>query len=185
MRIGHTRWTKMLAGCTRFSITAFVLGTGSGILAFAEDKTYQLDPANCAGFTVKDAAPLLGVPAEKVARSAQKVHATLWTCTFSGGQPSKSIVFNIELAKSAKAAAADMERYRENLEVTAGTAPFKNKLPKGAWSDILGDGLGDENVWTDVNGTFTARKGNITVQVTMPADKIAKIKVAKTVLSKF
>ena len=169
------------------SLVGIILAAGScpGAVAIAEEKTYQLDPANCAGFAAKDAAPFLGVPAEKITRTTSKVHATLWTCTFSGGQPNKSIVFSIEVAKSAKAAAADMERYRENLEITAETAPFKNKLPKGAWSDILGDGLGDETVWTDVNSTFTARKGNITVQVSMPADKIAKINVGKAVLSKF
>jgi hypothetical protein len=154
-------------------------------LAVAEEKSYQVDLANCAGFTAKDAAPLLGVPEAKVARSAQKVHAALWTCSFSGGQPTKMLTFSVEVAKSAKAAAADIEQYRNNLEITAETAPFKNKLPKGAWSEISGDGLGDETVWTDVNGTFTARKGNITIQVSMPGDKVGKINVGRAVLSKF
>ena len=150
-----------------------------------EEKTYKPDMANCAGFTVKDAAPLLGVPENGVSRTSRKVHDALWLCTFSGGQPQKNLTFSVELAKDAKAAAADMERYRSHLETAAETAPFKNKLPKGAYSEIVGDGLGDENVWTDVNGTFTARKGNITVQVSMPADKIANIKVGKAVLAKF
>ena len=49
----------------------------------------------------------------------------------SPGPPGKSLASSVEVAKSAKAAAADLERYRENLE-------------------IAGDGLGDETVWTDV-----------------------------------
>jgi len=181
------RVDKSVAGhAATWCLVVSIIGTGfwSGALAFAEEKTYQPDLANCAGFTANDAAPILGVPAAKVTRTADKVHAGLWTCTFSGGQPGKSLAFSIEVAKSPKAAAADMERYRENLETAAGTAPFKDKLPKGAYSEIMGDGLGDENVWTDVNGTFTARKGNVTVQVTMPMDKIAKISLGKAVLSK-
>ena len=154
-------------------------------LAVAEEKSYQVDLANCARFTAKDAAPLLGVPEAKVTQSAQKVHATLWTCSFSGGLTAKMLAFSIEVAPNSKAAAADLEQYRNDLELTAETAPFKNKLPKGAWSEILGDGLGDETVWTDVNGTLTARKGNITIQVSMPEDKIGKISVCKAVLSKF
>jgi hypothetical protein len=75
--------------------------------------------------------------------------------------------------------------YIRNLELTAETAPFKSKLPKGAWSDILGEGLGHEAVWTDVKGTLTARKGNITIHLSMPGDKIGKINVGKAVLSKF
>lgn len=153
--------------------------------AQSQDTIFQPDLANCAGFTANDAAPLLGVPVDRVTRTVEKVHASLYICTFSGGQPGKGLAFSIEVAKSAKAAAADLERYRENLEIAAGTAPFKDKLPKGAYSEIVGDGLGDETVWTDVNGTFTARKGNVTIQVTMPADKPGKINVGKAVLSKF
>jgi hypothetical protein len=163
----------------------FVAAFWPAALVVAEEKTYQVDLANCAGFTAKDAAPLLGVTEAKVTRSAQKVHATLWACSFSVGQTAKMLTFSIEVAKNAKAAAADLEQYRNNLELTAETAPFKSKLPKGAWSDILGDGLGDETVWTDVNGTFTARKGNIMIQVSMPGDKVGKINVGKAVLSKF
>jgi hypothetical protein len=188
MRIGKTSWGRIAAGRAAAGYLAvFLLGAAfwTNSRAIAQEKIYQPDLANCAGFTVKDAAPLLGVPVEKVTRTANKVHATLWMCSFSAGQPGKLLAFSIEVAMSAKAAAADMERYRDNLEVAAETAPFKNKLPKGAYSEILGDGLGDENVWTDVNGAFTARKGNVTVQVPMPADKLGKIDVGKAVLSKF
>lgn len=152
--------------------------------ALAAEKTYKPDLAACAGFAAKDAAVFLGVPPEKVVAKAEKVHAALWMCSFSAGAGGKTVAFSLEVAKDPKAAAADMERYRGDLEVAAGTAPFKDKLPKGAWSEIVADGLGDENVWTDVNGAFTARLGNVTVQVTQPADKVEKIKVAKAVLAK-
>jgi len=40
-------------------------------------------------------------------------------------------------------------------------------------------------VWTDVNGTFTVRKGHLTVQVSMPKAKLEQLKLAKALLAKF
>jgi len=151
----------------------------------AAEKTYSPDLSTCAGFTAKDAAPFLGVAPERVVVKAAKVHAALWTCDFSVGAAGKSVAFSIEVEKTPQAAAAAMERYRADLEVAADTAPFKGKLPKGAWSEIVGDGFGDENVWTDVNGAFTARKGNVTVQLTQPAGKLEQLAVARALLAKF
>ena len=161
---------------------ALVFVPGAGVRA--AEKTYRPDLAACAGFTAKDAAPFLGVPPERVVAKAEKVHAALWMCSFGAGTAGKQVAFSLEVAKDPKAAAAQMEQYRADLETAAGTKPFKDKLPQGAWSEILGDGVGDENVWTDVNGSFTARKGNVTVQVTQPADKLEKIKVGRAVLAK-
>ena len=162
---------------------AGVLPPGAG--ASAAEKILRPDLAACTGFTANDAAPFLGVPPERVAAKAEKVHATLWMCSFTAGTADKTVAFSLEITKDPKAAAAAMERYRADLEIAAGTAPFRDRLPKGAWSEIGGDGLGDENVWTDVNGSFTARKGNVTVQVTQPGEKLDKIRVGKAVLSKF
>jgi hypothetical protein len=64
----------------------------------------------------------------------------------------------------------------------AGETPQYKDLPAGAYSDI--GGLGDEAIWTDVNGSLTARKGNITVQVLMPRDKGDQIKVVEAFLAK-
>lgn len=170
-------------------LLVLALATPAGVCApaagaRAAEKTYRPDLAACAGFTAKDAAPFLGVPVERVVARPEKIHAALWTCSFSAGAAGKQVAFSIETARDPKAAAAAMEQYRADLELAAGTAPFKDKLPKGAWSEILGDGLGDENVWTDVNGAFTVRLGNVTVQVTLPWEKLEKIKVARAVLAK-
>jgi hypothetical protein len=76
-----------------------------------------------------------------------------------------------------------MDRYRDDLMVAGETAPFKNKLPKGAYSDIAG--VGDEGVWTDINGAYTVRKGPVTVQFTLPKEKLSQVQLAKVVLGKF
>lgn len=93
--------------------------------------------------------------------------------------------FTVSVSENARKASNEMEQLRDNLELAAGTAPFKDKLPGGAYSEISGPGLGDESVWTDVNGTLTVRKGNITVQVLMPSGKMEQIRVAQAFLAKF
>jgi len=138
--------------------------------------------AKCAGFTAEDAAKILGLPAASLKSKSEKQHDALWICSFTPPD-GKGLSFSVEVAKSPTAAAGDMERLRENLETAGDTAPFKDKLPNGAYSDIMG--IGDEAVWTDVNGTLTARKGNITVQVLSPPGKMTQIKVARAFLAKF
>ncbi len=141
------------------------------------------DPADCGGFAATDAAPFLGTSAAQVVRKVGKVTPTLWTCSFAEGKRDPAVVFHVEASPSAKQAAADLERYRENLAATGGTAAFRDRLPQGAYSDIMG--VGDEAVWTDVNGALTVRKGRFTIQVTAPQGKLAQLKLAKAVAAKF
>jgi hypothetical protein len=157
-------------------------GPAAGQSASQGKKVYTLDMTRCAGFTPQDAAQILGVAASKLTAKTEKMASDLWSCSFSAPD-GKGVAFSISIAKDAKKAAMEMDRLRNNLEVAAGTAPFKNKLPKGAYSEI--SGLGEESVWTDVNGTLTVRKGNITIQVLMPAGKMEQIKVVQAFLAKF
>jgi hypothetical protein len=78
-----------------------------------------------------------------------------------------------------------MERYRDNLVVAGETAPWKGKLPKGAYSDLSGPGLGDDAVWTDINGSLTVRKGNVKVQVMTPKGKLPQVNLVEAVVAKF
>jgi hypothetical protein len=89
---------------------------------------------------------------------------------------------SIALAKSTADAAIDMERYRESLELEAGTAAFKGRLPRGAWSEVLP--LGEESAWTDITRTLTVRQGNLTIQVQMPTNKLEQIKAVRAFLKK-
>ncbi|MBK9236941.1 MAG: hypothetical protein IPO19_13360 [Rhodoferax sp.] len=51
-------------------------------------------------------------------------------------------------------------------------------------SDIVEYYLGDEAVWTDINGTLTVRKANASIQVTLPKAKTDQIKLAQAVVAK-
>ena len=148
------------------------------------DKVYNLHMTNCGGFTSEDAAKIIGLPASKLEAKTQKIGNASWTCSFTTSE-GKGVSFSVSVTENANEAAVEMERLRGNLEVAAETAPFKDRLPGGAYSEISGPGLGDESVWTDVNGTLTVRKGNITLQVLTPSGKMEQIKVAQAFFAKF
>ncbi len=135
----------------------------------------------CVGFSVEDAAQLLGVPAGQVTPKIEETYKGFWQCSFTAAGASNGVSFSVTVSPSAKVAAEEMEQYRSNLEVAGGQPLWKN-LPKGAYSDIMG--LGDEAVWTDINGSLSARKGHITVQVLQPQGKMEQIKVAEAFLKK-
>lgn len=143
-------------------------------------KIYKPDMDNCAGFTVADAAEVMSLPAATITAKTEKKRDGLWMCTFSTDQTSLS--FSVELAESETEAAIDMARYRENLELEAGTASFRGRLPRGAWSEVLP--LGEESTWTDITRTLTVRQGNLTIQVQPPTDKLLQIRLVRAFLKK-
>ena len=197
-----------MRGCLRFSSKAFMVCMGlllivsaggckkspapetapstgsapSGGKASSSGKIYQPDIARCGGFTAEDAGAILGVPAAQLKVKAQELYAGTGTCSFEGGNAEKTVAFTITVSKTAKEASEDMDSYRRNLEVAGGTAPFRDKLPKGAYSDI--GGLGDDGVWTDINKSLNIRQGNVSLLVTLPNDKPTQLKVAEKFLSK-
>ncbi|HEX7502961.1 MAG TPA: hypothetical protein VF451_06040 [Acidobacteriota bacterium] len=135
---------------------------------------------NCAGFTAADAAEIMNLPAAAITAKTEKVHEGLWMCTFSS--PRKELKFSVALAASAADASVDMSRYRESLEVEAGTAAYRGRLRRGAWSEVLP--LGEESTWTDITRTLTVRQGNVTIQVQRPTSKLDQIRVVRAFLKK-
>jgi hypothetical protein len=162
----------------RLAVSAALLATGA---ASGSGTPPAHDPAHCAGFTVTDAAQVLGVASTSLKPSQVRSHAGMELCSWSTADGARMVAFSVKTAASAKEAARDMEQYRNNLELAAEQPPWKGKLPKGAWSEIFGVG-GDEVVWTDVNGSLTARRGKVTVQVTSPRPKLEQLKVAEILL---
>ncbi|MCX6555851.1 MAG: hypothetical protein NTW95_00220 [Candidatus Aminicenantes bacterium] len=152
----------------------------TALALYPAGKIYKPDMNNCAGFTDADAAEVMNVPASAITARTEKMHDGLWMCTFSSAR--KALRLSIALAKSAADAAIDMERYRESLELEAGTAAFKGRLPHGAWSEILP--LGEESAWTDITRTLTVRQGNLTIQVQRPTNKLEQIKAVRAFLKK-
>ena len=152
----------------------------TALVLYPAGKIYKPDMNNCAGFTAADAGKVMNLPASAITAKTEKVHATLWMCTFSSERT--SLRFSVALAESAADASADMARYRESLELEAGTASFKGRLPRGAWSEVLP--LGEESTWTDITRTLTVRQGNLTIQVQRPTNKLEQIKLVRAFLKK-
>jgi hypothetical protein len=148
---------------------------------FKAGKVYEPDMANCNGFTAADAAAILGAPASKFTAKTDELYAGNWQCVFDSGNTGKTMSFNVSVARSAEEAAGNMNQYRSHLETAGSVAPFKENLPKGAYSDI--SGIGDEAVWTDMNVSLAVRQGNVTIHVLMPKDKTIQMEVAEKFLS--
>ena len=152
----------------------------AAMVLYPAGKIYKPDMNNCAGFTATDAGEIMNLPASAITAKTEKTHAALWMCTFSSERTSLS--FSVELAESAEKAAMDMELYRESLELEAGTASFRGRLRRGAWSEVLP--LGEESTWTDITHTLTVRQGNLTIQVQAPMNKLEQIKLVRAFLKK-
>ena len=72
---------------------------------------------SCVGITPADAAPFLGIPAAQITAKIEESHKGFWLCSFSRPDGSASVSFSVEIARSEKEAAGDMEEYRNNLEI--------------------------------------------------------------------
>jgi len=58
----------------------------------------------------------------------------------------------------------------------------RGRLPRGAWNEVLP--LGEESTWTDITHTLTVRRGNLTIQVQRPMNKLEQIRVVRAFLKK-
>jgi len=148
----------------------------------SKSKLYEASKTNCSMFTKDDAAAILNVPVAEIQATGQELYAGNWQCGYKGGSYEKMVSFNISLSKSVEAAVTDMAQYRDHLGIAKNIKPFKDELKKGAYANITG--VGDDALWTAVNGTLTVRKGNVSLQVQLPKEKDMQIKVAKQILSR-
>ena len=145
-------------------------------------KLYKPDMTNCSGFTAEDAAAIFGLPAPRITAKTEELYAGNWQCSFDSGDLGKTLSFNVRVSKAIEDAVREMAGYRSHLETAGSVSPFKENLPKGAYSDI--GGIGDEAVWTDINASLAVRRGNVTIHVSLPKDRPVQIKIAEAFLSK-
>jgi hypothetical protein len=139
------------------------------------------DGNDCGGYTAAEAAAWLKAPAAQVTRQVSK-SGDKWVCTFAVGN-APAIAFSVAVASSARRASDDLERYRDKLAAEGETARWKGRLPNGVYSDMFG--AGDEAVWSDIDGIYTVRRDNVTVQVTLPKGKERQAQLGKAVVEGF
>jgi hypothetical protein len=142
--------------------------------------------ARCAGFGPAQAAEILGVPASAVADRSADIAKGLRGCSFARTDgTSGAVSFSLERDESVEAAAQayasmkDAIPIAENAQTAAG-AGANDRPNDSALIEI--SGLGDEALWTNVNGALTVRVRNLTIQVTEPLDRKMQVAVARKVV---
>jgi len=152
-------------------------GAGGG-----KGPVYTAEQVNCDLLTATDAADLLEVPVSKVKTASEALYEGNWNCSYNGGGLDKLLSFNLSLSPDVQSAKTEMAQYRGHLEIARGVKPFKEETAKGAYTVI--EGLGDEALWTSVNGTLTVRRGNASLQVSLPKERETQVAIAKQLLSR-
>lgn len=140
------------------------------------------DGSDCGGFTAAEAAAWLKTPAAQVTREVTK-SGDKWVCSFAVGKAQPAIAFSLSVASSARRAQDDLDRYRDDIARLGESDRWKGRLPNGVYADLFG--TGDEAVWTDIDGTVTVRRGNVTVKFTLPRGKDEQLRLGKAVVEGF
>lgn len=170
----------LLAACSRSESPATAGGEKGG--SAGSDDVYSAERVSCALFSLDDAAAVLGVPVSEIKANAQELYPGNQDCNYNGGGLDKLVGFNLSLSPSSQEAATDMAQYRSHLEIAKGVKPFKDDLADGAYSEV--EGLGDEALWTAVNGTLSVRKGNLSLQISLPKERDVQRGIAQKILSR-
>jgi hypothetical protein len=137
--------------------------------------------ARCAGFTPIDAASLLGTEAHAVSDRSTDIHASARSCAFARTDSGASVVFTLEHDESVEDAARAYAQMKEAIPIAREAQESAGDDDESALIEI--SGLGDEALWTNVNGALTVRERNLTILVTNPSDRPAQIKVAQRVVT--
>lgn len=140
----------------------------------------------CGGFTVDDAAELIGVSAESVAMQLPEPmnSETLKTCAFEDEESGRGVSFSLTWADSAEEMMEELEGERQmvGLAQTSIGAVTDTESEGPASYEI--PGIGDEAFFAAVNGTVVARVSNVRVQVLNAPDLETRKRVAERVASR-
>lgn len=136
----------------------------------------------CAGFGTTHAAEILGAPASAVADRSGDIAKGIRGCSFERTDGVTGAVhFSLERDDSVEEAARAYADMRDSIPIAE-----RAQKAAGASSDdsalIEISGLGDEALWTNVNGALTVRHRNLTIQVTGPPDRKTQVAVAQKVI---
>ncbi len=137
--------------------------------------------AACGGFTIKDAASILGVPANELEDRSEVSSSKLSLCSFLRSGSMEGVGFYLSVSNSVERAVAEMEQGRgmagfaqTTIDQATGTKSQEEALENA-------DGLGEEAYFMEVNGTLNIRVGNVQIQVLPMEDQEQMKKVGRIV----
>lgn len=121
--------------------------------------------AACGGFTIEDAASILGVQAGELEDRSEVASSNLTLCSFLRSGSTEGVGFYLSVSESVERAVEEMERGRGMagfaqtiIDQTTGTESQEEALESA-------DGIGEEAYFMEVNGTLFVRVGNVQIQV--------------------
>jgi hypothetical protein len=121
--------------------------------------------AACGGFTLNDAAYVLGVPASELEDRSEASSDNLNLCSFLISGSMDGVGFYLSVSDSVQRAVAEMEQGRgmaglaqKTIDQATGTQSQDEALESE-------DNIGEEAYFMEVNGTFNVRVGNVQIQV--------------------
>jgi hypothetical protein len=168
---------------TLLLVSFVVVGCGSGGSGSSqgtggsEGRAFELNVTSCGGFTVANAAELLGLPAGALRDKSQDISDHSRWCIYSNAQdPRKGVTFTVEREGSVDDAVVAFQQLRDHVGVAVGVLGGAGDKAHSV------EGLGDEALWTPIPGGVYARKGRYSVQVNEPSDEQIQIKIAKRIL---
>jgi hypothetical protein len=131
----------------------------------------------------RPSAEFLGVPPSDIGDQSADIHSTARSCGFARhDDPQQSVLFTLERAESVEEAAGTYAQMKDSIAIADNvqTSAGVETKEEGAFVEILG--LGDEALWTRVNGALTVRYRNLSIIVMSPGDRATQTKVAQKVL---
>jgi hypothetical protein len=145
-----------------------------------------VDPAkiqDCGGFTVQDAAELLGVSVDAVvSRLPEAMNGpTLKTCAFEDAESGRGISFSLTWADTATEMAEQLADERELVGVAQASIDTVSGSESEGPASYEIDDIGEEAFFAAVNGTVVARVANVRVQVLNAPDLDTRKRVAAKV----
>jgi hypothetical protein len=137
---------------------------------------------DCAGFSVEDAAAVLGIPASEIEQSSQDIHETLRMCSYVRRADLNGVSFSLATNESVDEAVSGMASGREMAGLAKGSIDAVTGTSSGAPPLEEIEGIGDEAYWMEVNGTLNVRVNNVEIQVQGPSDREQQKAVARKVV---
>jgi hypothetical protein len=138
---------------------------------------FELDVANCAGFSIEDAAAAVGVPAASLQDQSQDLGENSRWCIFKNTEnAANGVMFTVSRADSTDDAVTEFQQFRDHASTAASTIGEMGQQVHEI------EGLGDEAVWAPVPGGVYARKGRYSLQVNSPPDEEKQVQIARKIL---
>ncbi|MCU7802927.1 MAG: hypothetical protein KZQ96_06995 [Candidatus Thiodiazotropha sp. (ex Lucinoma borealis)] len=137
--------------------------------------------AACGGFTIEDAASIMGLPASELEDRSEVYSSESSLCSFLRAGSTEGVGFYLSVSNSIERAVAQMEQGRgmasfaqTTIDRATGTESKEEALENA-------EGLGEEAYFMEVNGTLNIRVGNVQIQVLHMEDQEQMKKVGRIV----